>query len=49
MSALVKDPTKGETGYASNAVLMLKRIYFDETSMPEHTDILSDAEREPWP
>ncbi|NVN63762.1 response regulator [Pseudomonas putida] len=46
MSAPVRDPTKGETGYASTAVLMLKRNYFDETSMPEHTDILSDAERE---
>lgn len=46
MNAPVKDPTKGETGYASNVVLRLKRNYFDETSMPEHTDILSDAERE---
>ncbi|EPJ8759068.1 TPA: response regulator [Pseudomonas putida] len=46
MNAPVKDPTKGETGYASNVVLRLKRNFFDEMSMPEHTDILSDAERE---
>ncbi|WP_060515042.1 response regulator [Pseudomonas sp. NBRC 111132] len=46
MSAPVRDPTKGETGYASNAVLMLKRNFFDEMAMPEQTDILSDAERE---
>ncbi|EKT4482216.1 response regulator [Pseudomonas putida] len=46
MKAPVKDPTKGETGYASNVVLRLKRNFFDEMSMPEHTDILSDAERE---
>jgi len=46
MSAPVKDPTKGETGCASSAVLQLKRNFFDEMTMPEHTDILSDAERE---
>ena len=46
MSAPVKDPTKGQPGYASSAVLMLKRKFFDEMSMPEQHDILSDAERE---
>ena len=46
MSTPVRDPTKGETGYASNAVLMLKQNFFDEMAMPEQTDILSDAERE---
>lgn len=46
MSAPVKDPTKGQPGYASSAVLMLKRNFFDEMSMPEQHDILSDAERE---
>ncbi|MDD2136599.1 response regulator [Pseudomonas kurunegalensis] len=46
MSTPVKDPTKGEPGYASKVVLLLKRNFFDEMTMPEHTDILSDAERE---
>jgi len=46
MSGPVKDPTKGETGCASSAVLKLKRNFFDEMSMPEHIDILSEAERE---
>ncbi|MBK4994966.1 response regulator [Pseudomonas sp. S37] len=46
MSAPVKDPTKGETGYASSAVLQLKRNFFDEMTMPEQRDILSDDERE---
>ncbi|GLO14424.1 hypothetical protein PPUJ20028_30070 [Pseudomonas putida] len=46
MSPPVKDPTKGESGDANNVVLLLKRNFFDEMTMPEHTDILSDAERE---
>lgn len=46
MSAPVKGPTKGEPGCASFTVLMLKRNFFDEMTMPEQHDILSDAERE---
>ncbi|MBH3397002.1 response regulator [Pseudomonas monteilii] len=46
MSTPVKDPTKGAPGYASKVVLLLKRNFFDEMTMPEQTDILSDAERE---
>ncbi|MFF7863753.1 MULTISPECIES: response regulator [unclassified Pseudomonas] len=46
MSTPVKDPTKGEPGYASKVVLLLKRNFFDEMTMREPTDILSDAERE---
>lgn len=46
MSAAVKHPMKGESGYAAYAVLMLKRNVLEEMAMPEHTEILSDAERE---
>lgn len=46
MNGGVKQPTKGEPGYAGSAVLNLKRDFFDEMTMAEHHDILSDAERE---
>ncbi|MBH3386222.1 MULTISPECIES: response regulator [Pseudomonas] len=46
MSPPVKDPTKGEPGDASSAVLWVKRNFFDEMAMPEQIDILSDEERE---
>ncbi|HAB03276.1 MAG TPA: two-component system response regulator [Pseudomonas sp.] len=46
MNGGVKQPTKGEPGYAGSAVLNLKRDFFDEMTMAEHDDILSDAERE---
>ncbi|WP_449430180.1 response regulator [Pseudomonas putida] len=46
MSAAVKAPTKGKTAEPSFAVLTGERDYFDEMTMPEHNDILSDAERE---
>ncbi len=42
----VKTPTKGEPSYAVFAVLTIERDFFDETTMVEHDDILSDAERE---
>jgi len=42
----VKEPTKGEPGYVAFAVLTTERDFFDEMTMAEHDDILSDAERE---
>jgi DNA-binding NtrC family response regulator len=42
----VKDPTKGERGYRGFVVLITERDFFDEMTMAEHEDILSDAERE---
>ncbi|NIE76647.1 response regulator [Pantoea sp. Ap-967] len=45
-SGPVKDPTKGEQGYTAFAVLPDERDIFDEMTMAEHDQILSDAERE---
>ncbi|MBO9551510.1 response regulator [Pseudomonas sp.] len=46
MSHAVKEPTKGEPGYRAFAVVTTEWDFFDEMTMAEHDEILSDAERE---